>query len=320
MLGKISKWVEDDFENVLMKSKVLRLIIYILGGSTVFVAGMIIWNAWEMDLCKPIFSPTCLGNFTDNMQLPIKLLTATIALSGFWALIFRSHQTTEQIKTSQEQADTTNRQLQFNNYIAHKKAFMESMDTFEERANCKVINRDYLYKKVFPQNSFTNWSPDADIGYIESLVKYHERLQNAVTTSTPTTNRNNNYQMAIINTKKIDSSDRRLAFLLGNINGFMEVQDDFRRCAHGACVDFPFKYKLRDNNIYDKEILQMNVGKMQGWASLLSIGVCNFAGIDDYPKKKPCNNLAFHQLVHDSGILYRHLRPFIIGENIESFK
>ena len=316
MFETFGKWLEKDFDNVLMKSKVLRLIICVFGGSALFVMGMIIWNSWGMELCKPIFSSTCLGNFTDNMQLPIKLLTATIALSGFWVLIFRSHQTTEQIKTSQKQVDTANTQLQFNNYIAHKKAFMESMDLFEEGANCKVIKRDFLYKMLFPQNSFTNWSPDVDKSYLESLVKHYEKLQDTFTTNTPHILHGNAYQEIILSTTKVDHNDNRINLLKYKVDGFMKLQEAFRVAVQGCFLEFKSTYKLRANSIYAGEIPQSNIGFMQGYALGLTVSLAHFANTDIvYPKQ--CENQAFHQLVGDSNRLYRHLKQYTIGEGTE---
>jgi len=173
--GLLSK-IEDDFKHKLIHSKVLKWILITGLSSAIFIAGMIVYNAWTIELCKPIFSGTCLSNFSYNMKFPATLITATLALSGFWALIFRSHQTSAQIETSQKQTQLTIDNNTFNNYIAHKKAFNDILYEIEEQYRCKILNKSFIYDSIFPSNSPTNISFTSDGSYLTKRNKDYENI------------------------------------------------------------------------------------------------------------------------------------------------
>lgn len=174
------KWlldkVEADFENKLIHSAVLKWIVVIGGTISLSIVGMITYNSWGAELCKPVFSGECLNNLSNNMQLPAKLITATLALSGFWALIFRSHQTTEQIVTSQKQTQLTIDNNTFNNFIAHKKAFIEMLVEIETQYECKVINKSYIYESLFPDNSPTYINFKSETKAFRHLEEQYENV------------------------------------------------------------------------------------------------------------------------------------------------
>jgi hypothetical protein len=180
------KWlldkIEADFENKLIHSVVIRWIIIIGASLSLSIVGMIIYNSWGAELCKPIFSGDCLSNFSYNMQLPAKLITATLAISGFWALIFRSHQTTKQIETAQQQIKLTIENNYFNNYIDHKKIFMEMLADIEEQQKCEVINKTYLYDSMFPNNTPIYVSFSGNNNFIKQLEIDYVHTMNALLT------------------------------------------------------------------------------------------------------------------------------------------
>lgn len=173
--GLLNK-IENDFEHKLIHSKVLKWIIVTGLSSAVFITGIIVYNAWTIELCRPIFSGTCLSNFSYNMKFPATLITATLALSGFWALIFRSHQTSVQIETSQKQTQLTIDNNTFNNYIAHKKVFNDILEEIEDQHQCKVLHKSFIYDSIFPSNSPTHISFTSDGSYLTKINKDYEKL------------------------------------------------------------------------------------------------------------------------------------------------
>jgi len=170
--------IESDFEHKLIHSRVLKYIVLTGLFSTIFIIGMIVYNAWTIELCKPIFSGTCLSDFSYNMKFPATLITATLVLSGFWALIFRSHQTSVQIETSQKQTQLTIDNNTFNNYIAHKKVFIEILGEIEEQYKCKVTSKSYFYSLIFPNNSPTSMSFTSDGIYLSEINHKYQDLIN----------------------------------------------------------------------------------------------------------------------------------------------
>lgn len=176
MINGLLNKIESDFEHKLIHSKVLKWIVLTGLSSVFFITGMIVYNAWSIELCKPIFSGTCLSNFSYNMKFPATLITATLALSGFWALIFRSHQTSAQIETSQKQTQLTIDNNTFNNYIAHKKVFNDILEEIEDQHQCKVVHKRFLYDSIFPNNSPTSISFTSDGLYLTNKNKEYENL------------------------------------------------------------------------------------------------------------------------------------------------
>ncbi|MEL0660181.1 hypothetical protein V6255_13650 [Psychromonas arctica] len=164
--------IEKNFnEDKLIKSSVLWMIISIGVGIALLIAGVIVYNAWGLELCRPIFSAYCLNNFSENMQFPIALITATFALAGFWALIFRSNQTQKQIQVAIDNNT-------FNNFIAHKKEFNEILKEIEEQNKCIIIDKIFLYEKIFPINSPVFMTFESDGLYLKKQdEKYLEFLE-----------------------------------------------------------------------------------------------------------------------------------------------
>jgi hypothetical protein len=173
--GLLNK-IESDFEHKLIHSKVLKWIVVTGLSSTIFITGMIVYNAWTIELCKPIFSGTCLSNFSYNMKFPATLITATLALSGFWALIFRSHQTSSLIEASQKQTQLTINNNTFNNYIAHNKVFNDILEGIEHQHQCKVLHKSFIYDSIFSSNSPTYMSFTSDGTYLTKINKEYEEL------------------------------------------------------------------------------------------------------------------------------------------------
>jgi len=160
-MGKVEENINED---KLTKSGVLWMIISIGGGLALLIAGMIVYNA---------FSGSCLNNFLDNMKFPMTLITATFALAGFWALIFRSNQTQKQIQVTIDNNT-------FNNFIAHKKEFNEILKEIEDQYKCIIIDKSFIYKKIFPENSPTSMTFKSNGDYLkkqdEEYLEFLEEL------------------------------------------------------------------------------------------------------------------------------------------------
>lgn len=156
--------------DTLIKSGVLWGIIGIGVSIALLTAATIVYNAWGLELCRPIFSGYCLNNFSNNMKFPMALITATFALAGFWALIFRSNQTQKQIQITIDNNT-------FNNFIAHKNEFNEILKEIEERYKCIIIEKSFLYEQIFPENSPTSMTFESDGVYLKKQdEKYLEFL------------------------------------------------------------------------------------------------------------------------------------------------
>ena len=156
MFKRTTGFLEADFKNPLMKSRVLLGIVVIWLLITIVLMVLISKSLSGLTPCPNTFSPKCLSNFSNNMEFPFKLTTIFFALASFWALVFRSHQTTEQIKISQKlianaqnQTQLTTNNNTFNNYIAHKKAFIDLLESFEEEKSCIIAGKHPLYKNYF---------------------------------------------------------------------------------------------------------------------------------------------------------------------------
>ena len=106
--------------------------------------------------CEAFFLPHCLENLVSNMRVPIGILTVTLTLLGFWALIFRSGQTARQIELTSNQIELTINHNTFTNFLAHKKAFMELLGGLEEEYEVRFSNKENLYRKLFPRNAPNN--------------------------------------------------------------------------------------------------------------------------------------------------------------------
>lgn len=92
------------------------------------------------------FKAACFTKFLDIFNFPIKLMSASIFLSGFIALIHRSEQTRYQIEIS------TN-QFLFKNFIDHKKEFIDLLLLMESDFKVRIKDKSILYKSLFPNNN-----------------------------------------------------------------------------------------------------------------------------------------------------------------------
>lgn len=88
----------------------------------------------------------CYSDFLIIFELPIKVVSASLAISGFIALLHRSEQTRYQIKIGQNQNI-------FKNYIDHKKEFMLVLDSIESNGDISFTNKNTLYNRYFPYNT-----------------------------------------------------------------------------------------------------------------------------------------------------------------------
>lgn len=102
----------------------------------------------------------CFNNLFTIFKFPIAIFSTTLASAGFYAVIYRSNQTEEQIAElksqnikADEQIAELKRQNIFSNYIAHKKEFISILEQIEHDMPLKFGNKGLLYSKLFPGNN-----------------------------------------------------------------------------------------------------------------------------------------------------------------------
>ncbi|MBV4486961.1 hypothetical protein HU727_015310 [Pseudomonas sp. SWRI153] len=100
------------------------------------------------------FTSDCINNFFNLYKYPLSIMGLGIPLSAIAAAVHRSEETSLQIKASQNQLDETLKQNKFNNYIKHKEEFTEFLEKLEGVCDCKFTDPLYLYKSIFPKNSY----------------------------------------------------------------------------------------------------------------------------------------------------------------------
>lgn len=91
----------------------------------------------------------CYSDFLIIFELPIKVVSASLAISGFITLLHRSEQTRYQIEIGQNQNI-------FKNYVDHKKEFMFVLDSIESNGAISFTNKNTLYNNYFPYNTPKN--------------------------------------------------------------------------------------------------------------------------------------------------------------------
>ena len=116
----------------------------------------------------------CFSRFLIIFDFPIKILSASLAISAFVALIHRSEQTRHQIEIS------INQNI-FKNYIDHKKDFMEMIALMESDFPIKITDKNALYKKLFPNNNtqnleFTSAGKNGDRSDLSFFIENHNKL------------------------------------------------------------------------------------------------------------------------------------------------
>lgn len=139
------KKAKDQRVRTLGQDCVFRTILFFGGLVTAGVIAWILRVDWN-DLTFICKSYSCMASVMDVLKLPIAMLTAVFAVAGFYAVVFRSQQTSIQIQ------ETLNQNI-FKNYLDHKKQFMDMLKGFEEQHHAKFFNKDELYVKFFPKNS-----------------------------------------------------------------------------------------------------------------------------------------------------------------------
>lgn len=175
--------------------------------------------------CSVLNDMLCISNLMDKMQLPISMLTATITLTGFWALMFRSNQTTQQIKATLDHNT-------FNNYVSHKKEFMAMLESFEEEYDCRVSKKASLYRKIFPQNNPKNMTFDGDAKELKSI------------------------------TKNITKCKRRLAIKFSKINSRRSDNTNIDFSEHISVTDH-FYWSLSSFQLYYNDCLKLNLANRE---------------------------------------------------------
>ncbi len=128
--------------------------------------------------CNPTKKLTCATQIRDAIYIPIAIITGTLTAAGFWSLIFRSEQTAQQIDLSSQQMKMASNNNLFNNFIAHKKEFIELINGFEEDLNCTVKGKRQLYSKLYPHNNPSNLDFACNELAIKKMVTNNEERLN----------------------------------------------------------------------------------------------------------------------------------------------
>ncbi len=121
-------------------------------------------------------SYSCMASMMDVLKLPIAILTAVFAVAGFYAVVFRSQQTSIQIQESLNQNI-------FKNYLDHKKSFMDILSGLEENKKIEISNKEKIYAELFPFNSplrveFSSRSIDSEKSLIIFWVdKFNSKME-----------------------------------------------------------------------------------------------------------------------------------------------
>ena len=148
----------------LSQSYLFRLIFAI--GLTMTVISLYYFVDWRVIVksCEIFESSECSKSLASSFFISKLIATATLTLLGFWALIFRSEQTTHQIKITLDNNT-------FNNFVSHKKEFIELLVTFEDINKCSINNKSMLYEKFFAQNNPTNMNFSCDAQEATRLIE-----------------------------------------------------------------------------------------------------------------------------------------------------
>ncbi|WP_298943198.1 hypothetical protein [uncultured Psychromonas sp.] len=154
----------------LSRSYLFRLIFVI--GLTMTVISLYYCVDWKVIAknCEIFDSFECSKSLASSFFISKLIATATLTSLGFWALIFRSEQTTHQIKITLDNNT-------FNNFVSHKKEFIELLVTFEDINKCSINNKSMLYEKFFAQNNPTNMNFSCDAQEATRLIELNTSEQ-----------------------------------------------------------------------------------------------------------------------------------------------
>lgn len=111
----------------------------------------------DMELTKKGFD-----NAYDYFKIPLWIAALSLPLAGFYASHHRSVQTAVQIARSDIQILSTQSKNNFENYIKHLDYFSAQIEHFESLHNIKISDPIKLYRKIFPINDYSDFSPWAD--------------------------------------------------------------------------------------------------------------------------------------------------------------
>jgi hypothetical protein len=105
---------------------------------------IILYN--EFQWCSKV---VCFSNFLEIFDVPIKIVSTSMALAAFVAVIDRSNKTKHQI-------DLSISQNVFKNFLDHRAEFYKTLDDLTaDNDNC-FKNRGVLYTILFPNNNMKN--------------------------------------------------------------------------------------------------------------------------------------------------------------------
>ncbi|PKG37135.1 hypothetical protein [Psychromonas sp. Urea-02u-13] len=124
--------------------------------------------------CNVLTTIECSNTLKKSFFITQVVATSTIAVLGFWALVFRSDQTSHQIKVTVDNNT-------FNNYVSHKKEFIETLSTFEDTNKCTIRNKPMLYQVFFGQNSPTKMDFSCNLEGAKNLIEFNAESKKTFT-------------------------------------------------------------------------------------------------------------------------------------------
>jgi hypothetical protein len=97
--------------------------------------------------------PECFSLFLKLIDVPIKIISATLAYAVFFAVVHRSNQTNLQINLAFKQIELVLDQNSFKNYLDHKNEFIRILTELENDNQLSIRNKEDLYIRLFPKNN-----------------------------------------------------------------------------------------------------------------------------------------------------------------------
>jgi hypothetical protein len=157
-----------DTEKGLLESTPFKCYIFACGAIPALVAIAIYCKNRSWLEATTCFEPRCFNNLLIIYELPITLVTALLALLGIYILVFRSEQTTTQIKHSKV-INTLNL------YYKHKEETIKALIDAGNRLGFEFNENEgeRTYKLLFPHNSPTWFLPFSDAKKDKDKDKVH---------------------------------------------------------------------------------------------------------------------------------------------------
>lgn len=216
---------------------------------TIFL-GAAIWSALSIILDKELWLTPGFKVYdldVEQFSFPIAIAKAGLALSGIYALAFRSQQTAIQIRRAEEALEETKINNAYANYRAHKEEMFKEFDRIAGKFGMRVQQKNELYQKLFHQNGPLHFSavgsaydelrPHLLSWLIDSYNILDDQLPNAMPNSDVEVNRIRqlliNVLHRIFEQLEIEKQGEREEYESRHISA-MEIKQDFLRVIYMA--------------------------------------------------------------------------------------